>query len=312
MSISTSEPRVRDRPATLLIFGLGYAAGAVARLAADAGWRVVGTTGQQGPELPDGIVRLPFEAADAWLAQATHLLASAPPGPAGDPVLARYRDGIEAAARQAGPLRWIGYFSTTGIYGDRAGGWVDETSAPSPASGRARRRIEAETQWRQVARNASAGVIDLLRIAGIYGPGRSAFDGLRAGQARRILAPGHCFGRIHRDDIAGATWAAMQRPPAGARVLNLTDSLPEESAVVTAYAARLLGIEPPEGIALDQAWPGMSAMARSFWSDNRRVSSTLTRQALGYDWRYPTYREGLAAILRDEAAARAAGDRAPS
>lgn len=286
----------RGPPGTLLVFGLGYAAGAVARLAVAAGWRVVGTTGQAGPEQPDGIVRLPFEAAASWLPQATHLLASAPPGQAGDPVLARYRDGIEAAR-----LRWIGYFSTTGIYGDRAGGWVDETSAPSPASARAKRRIEAEAQWRQVAASASAGVIDLMRIAGIYGPGRSAFDSLRGGQARRILAPGHCFGRIHRDDIAGATFAAMRAPPAEARVLNLTDDLPEESAVVTAYAAGLLGLAVPEGVPLDKAWPDMSPMARSFWSDNRRVSGRLTQQRLGYRWRYPTYREGLAAILREEA-----------
>ncbi len=288
----------RDDPPTLLIFGLGYAASAVARLAVAAGWRVAGTTSQAGPSLPDGIARLPFEAAGDWLDQATHLLASAPPGPDGDPVLARYRDGIEAAG-----LRWIGYFSTTGIYGDRNGGWVDETSEPSAGSGRARRRIEAEAQWRQVATSASGGVIDLMRIAGIYGPGRSAFDSLRAGRARRILAPGHCFGRIHRDDIAGATWAAMRHPPAGARVLNLVDDLPEESAVVTAYAAALLGLAVPEGVPLNRAWPEMSPMARSFWSDNRRVSGRLTQQALGYGWRYPTYREGLAAIRHEEAGA---------
>ena len=285
-------------PPALLIFGLGYAASALARHAVAAGWRVAGTTSQAGPALPDGITRLPFEAAGAWLGEATHLLASAPPGPDGDPVLARYRDGIAAAG-----LRWIGYFSTTGIYGDRAGGWVDETSEPSPGSGRARRRIEAETQWRQVAKTASGGVIDLMRIAGIYGPGRSAFDSLRAGRARRILAPGHCFGRIHRDDIAGASFAAMLAPPPGARVLNLTDDLPEESAVVTAHAAGLLGLAVPEGVPLDRAWPEMSPMARSFWSDNRRVSGRLTQQALGYRWRYPTYREGLAAILREEAGA---------
>jgi nucleoside-diphosphate-sugar epimerase len=289
-------------PGTLLIFGLGYAAGAVARLAVEAGWRVAGTTAQAAPPYPDGITRLPFEEVAPWLVEATHLLASAPPDASGDPVLARYRDAIEAAGRDAARLRWIGYFSTTGIYGDRGGGWVDETSAPSPASERAVRRIEAEARWAQLARTASGGAIDLIRIAGIYGPGRSAFDSLRAGQARRILAPGHCFGRIHRDDIAGATFAAMLRPPHGTRVLNLTDDLPEESAGVTAHAASLLGVAVPEGIPLDQAWPGMSPMARSFWSDDRRVSSRLTQQALGYRWRYPTYREGLAAILATEAA----------
>ncbi len=286
----------QDDPGTLLIFGLGYSAGALARLAVSRGWRVFGTTSQPGPSSPDGITRLTFDQADAILPEATHLLASAPPREAGDPVLAHYRRDIE----QAGRLRWIGYFSTTGIYGDQAGGWVDENSAPSPASSRAVRRIEAEAQWREVASVVTGGVIDLMRIAGIYGPGRSAFDSLRRGETRRILAPGHCFGRIHRDDIAGAAFAAMLRPPSAARVLNLTDELPEESAVVTAYAAQLLGVAVPDGVPLEQAWPGMSPMARSFWSDNRKVSSLLTRQALKYDWLYPTYREGLAAILEQE------------
>ncbi len=287
-----------DDPGTLLIFGLGYAAGALGQLAVLRGWRVFGTTARAGPAAPDGVTRVPFEDAAALLPQAPHLLASAPPGEQGDPVLARYGAAIGAAPR----LRWIGYFSTTGVYGDRDGGWVDERSEPAPASRRGQRRVAAERRWREVADAATGGVVDILRIAGIYGPGRSAFDGLRAGEARRILAPGHCCGRIHRDDIAGGTLAAMSRPPAGARVLNLTDDLPEESAVVTAYAAQLLGLPVPPALPLDRAWPEMSPMARSFWSDNRKVSSRLTQRLLGYRWRYPTYREGLAAILAAEAA----------
>ena len=286
---------------TLLVFGLGYAATAVARLAADAGWRVIGTTGRKAPE--DGIERIGFDAAGALLGEATHLLVSVPPrddaGEAADPVLARYADAIGSAAR----LRWIGYFSTTGIYGDRAGGWVDETTPPDPGSTRARRRIDAEQAWAALAGDATGGVIDLLRIAGIYGPGRSAFDSLRAGNARRITAPGHCFGRIHRDDIAGATFAALQHPPAGRRVLNLADDLPEESAVVTAYAAGLLGVPVPGARPLAEAWITMSPMARSFWADNRKVRSAVTQQVLGYRWRYPTYKEGLAAVLQAESAA---------
>lgn len=286
---------------TLLVFGLGYAATAVARLAADAGWRVIGTTGRKVPE--DGIERIGFDAAGALLGEATHLLVSVPPrddaGEAADPVLARYADAIGSAGR----LRWIGYFSTTGIYGDRAGGWVDETTPPDPGSTRARRRIDAEQAWAALAGDATGGVIDLLRIAGIYGPGRSAFDSLRAGNARRITAPGHCFGRIHRDDIAGATFAALQHPPAGRRVLNLADDLPEESAVVTAYAAGLLGVPVPGARPLAEAWITMSPMARSFWADNRKVRSAVTQQVLGYRWRYPTYKEGLAAVLQAESAA---------
>ena len=282
--------------ATLVVFGLGYTGSAVASVAVAEGWQVFATTSQPPPAAPDGIGRLPFDAAGEVIPQATHLLASAPPNADGDPVLARYRPQIESAPG----LRWIGYFSTTGVYGDRRGGWVDETSAPQPDSKRAIRRIAAEAAWGAVAAKASGGALDLLRLAGIYGPGRSAFDGLRAGEARRILAPGHCFGRIHRDDIAGATFAAMRNPPRGTRVLNLTDDLPEESAVVTAYAADLLRVAVPEGVPLDQAWPAMSPMARSFWSDDRKVSGRMTQQALGYAWRYPTYREGLAAILAAE------------
>ncbi|WP_428391315.1 SDR family NAD(P)-dependent oxidoreductase [Lichenicoccus sp.] len=283
---------------SLLVFGLGYAGTAVANLAVANGWQVFATTSQPPPITPDGITRLSFDEAGAVLAQATHLLASAPPKQDGDPVLARHRAAIEAAR----DIRWIGYFSTTGVYGDRRGGWVDESSAPQPGSKRAVRRIAAEADWRATAAVASGGALDLIRLAGIYGPGRSAFDSLRAREARRILAPGHCFGRIHRDDIAGATFAAMRNPPSGTRVLNLTDDLPEESAVVTAYAADLLGVAIPEGVPLDQAWPTMSPMARSFWSDDRKVSGRMTQQALGYAWRYPTYREGLAAILAAESA----------
>ena len=289
---------MRSGPGSLLIFGLGYAASAVARLAVAEGWRVFGTTAQPAPSSSDGIDRVAFDEAGGILPLATHLLASAPPGADGDPVLARYRAAIEGA----GGLRWIGYFSTTGVYGDREGGWVDETTEPRPASRRAARRIAAEMQWHATSRLASGGVLDLLRIAGIYGPGRSPFDSLRAGTGRRILAPGHCFGRIHRDDIGAATFAALRNPPPAKRVLNLTDDLPEESAVVTAHAARLLGRDPPEGVPLEEAWAGMSPMARSFWSDNRKVASRITQQALGYAWRYPTYREGLAAILEAETA----------
>jgi nucleoside-diphosphate-sugar epimerase len=235
---------------------------------------------------------VPFDAAEPALARATHVLATAPPGEAGDPVLARY----DLAA--APLLRWAGYLSTTGVYGDRGGGWVDETTAPAPGQARSVRRLEAERQWAALAGRMA---VDLFRVAGIYGPGRSAFDDLRAGTARRVDRPGHAFGRVHRDDIAGAVLAAMRqdRPP-GVRVLHLADDLPAEGAAVVAEAARLLGAEPPPLVPFDAAWAAMSPMARSFWSENRRVSSAATQAALGYRWRYPDYRAGLAAILAEE------------
>ncbi len=213
---------------------------------------------------------------------------------AGTRVLARYSAAIAAAPR----LRWIGYLSTTGVYGDRAGGWVDETTEPAPASDRGRRRVAAEADWRRLADRSA---VDVFRLAGIYGPGRSAFDDLRAGVARRIIRPGHAFGRIHRDDIVQAVWAAMREErPSGVRVLNLTDDEPAESADVVAEAARLLGVAPPEPVSFERACAAMSPMARSFWAENRKVSSALTQQALGLRWRYPSYREGLRAILAEE------------
>ncbi len=274
----------------LLIFGLGYSARAVAGLALRDGYAVTGTSRRDGAEVPDGVALVRPAAAAALLGQATHWLASAPPGEDGDPILAL----LGAAMRRARP-RWIGYFSTTGVYGHRDGGWVDENTPPAPTGPRGRRRLQAEHDWAALA-GAVGSRLDLFRIAGIYGPGRSLFDGLRAGEGRRVIAPGHAFGRIHRDDIAGATLAAMRDGPPR-RVLNLSDDLPEESAVVTAEAARLLGREPPPAVTLEAAQAAMSPMGRSFWAENRKVASRITQEMLQRRWTYPTYREGLAAIL---------------
>ncbi|MGA9868937.1 MAG: SDR family NAD(P)-dependent oxidoreductase [Acetobacteraceae bacterium] len=229
------------------------------------------------------------------LEQATHLLITAPPGPQGDPLLAQC--GLDAIAA-APALRWIGYLSTTGVYGDRDGAWVDETTPPAPSSERARRRIAAEEAWSGLADRRA---VDIFRLAGIYGPGRSAFDALRAGTARRIIRPGHAFGRIHRDDIARAVCAAMHQDRApGTRILHLADDEAAESAVVIAEAASLLGMAPPPEIDFETAEPTMSPMARGFWAENRKVSSRATQEQLGLRWLYPTYREGLRAILREE------------
>ncbi len=279
-------------PATLLVFGLGYSGEAVARAALAAGHRVLATSrtpGRLSP--PPGLQLLRFDEAAPALREATHLLATAAPGEDGDPVLARFAQELAAAPN----LRWAGYLSTTGVYGDHDGGWVDERTPPAaPRTERARRRLAAEDAWR-----ACAGPrLDLLRLAGIYGPGRSVLDELRAGTARRVHQPGQRFGRIHRDDIAGAVLAAMAQDRADRpRVLNGADDLPAARADVVAYGARLLGLPVPPLIPLAEALPAMSPMARSFWSDNRQVASAHTQAALRRPWQHPTYREGLRAVL---------------
>jgi nucleoside-diphosphate-sugar epimerase len=272
----------------LLIFGLGYCGSAVAVEARVAGFSVVGTT--RGGVA--GSAR--FDAAEAAIGSATHLLTTAGPDEAGDPVLARYGRAIAGAPL----LRWIGYLSSTVVYGNRDGGWVDEDTPVAPSQDRGRRRVAAEAAW---VRFADRCAVDIFRLAGIYGPGRSAFDDLLAGRARRMDKPGHRFGRIHRDDIASAVVAAMRQDRlAGRRVLNLADDEPSESAVVVSEAAMLLGMAPPPLVAFAEALPAMSPMARSFWAENRLVASAKTKAALGIAWRYPTFREGLRAILAEE------------
>lgn len=289
--------KVRDKRMTrLLIFGLGFCGAAVARMACKAGLSVVGTSRQPAAVVaPDGVRVVGFDAAEPEIGEATHVLMTAAPGAGGDPALERYAGVLRAAAG----VRWFGYLSTTGVYGDRQGGWVDEASAPAPTSERARRRVAAEDAWREVAGERP---LDIFRLAGIYGPGRSVLDDVRAGRARRIVQAGHAFGRIHVEDIAGGVMAAMARPAAGTRVLNFSDDLPAESADVIEAAARLLGVAIPPGVPLAEAWPGMSEMARSFWAENRRVASRRTQEVLGYSWRYPTYRDGLRGILEAERA----------
>lgn len=274
----------------LVIFGLGYSGAAVARLAIAQGIRVTATSRDPARVAgPAGVEVLPFGA--ALPAGVTHVLATAPPDAMGDPVLQSYG----AALASCGELRWVGYVSTTGVYGDRGGDWVDETSPVSPGQERSRRRVAAEQAWGDLA---SRLAVDLFRTAGIYGPGRSALDEVRAGRARRVVKPGHAFGRVHVEDIAGAVLAAArQGAPAGVRVLHLADDVPAETAEVVAEAARLLGVAPPPAVPFEQAVLAMSEMGRSFWAENRRVASARTQELLGYWWRYPSYREGLRAIL---------------
>ncbi len=279
----------------LIVFGLGYTGAAIARAAVAAGFAVTGTSRDPAGVSPiPGVRVIAFMEAGAVLERASHVVATAPPGEAGDPVWAVHG----AALRAAQHLRWAGYLSTTGVYGDRKGGWVDETTPVAPGSPRAVRRVLAEQAWLALSGRIA---VDLFRVAGIYGPGRSAFDDLRAGQARRVSKPGHAFGRIHRDDIAGAVIAAAHNHPrTGGRVLHLSDDRPAESAEVTQAAAELLGIAPPPLVPYAEAAAGMSEMVRSFWAENRKVASAATQSMLGYRWKYPDYRSGLAAILAAE------------
>ena len=276
----------------LVVFGLGYSGAAIAARAAAAGWAVSATSRDPaGIRAPSGVRVVAFGRASEVLAEATHIVATAPPGEQGDPVLASHRAAIAAAPG----LRWAGYLSTTGVYGDRGGAWVDEATAPAPGSERSVRRVAAERDWGMLAARMA---VDVFRVAGIYGPGRSALEDVRSGTARRVIRPGHMFGRIHRDDIALAVLAAAgQARPAGVRVLHLVDDAPAESAAVIEEAARLLGVPAPAAVPFGQAVLGMSPMAQSFWAENRKISNAATKAALGIAWQYPTYREGLRAIL---------------
>jgi nucleoside-diphosphate-sugar epimerase len=268
----------------LLLFGLGYSGRAIAREAVSRGWAVTATT-RGGADPEPGVRLIPFEAAAQAIAAATHIVSTAAPDENGDPVLARY-----AAALAQAPARWLGYLSTTGVYGDAQGEWVDETTPPHPGSPRTCRRVEAEAAWAGLGKPLA-----IFRLAGIYGPGRSMLDDLRAGVARHVLKPGHLFGRIHRDDIALGVLAAMAREAPG--IFNFADDEPAAPATVLAEAARLLGVAPPPPVAYEVAVQTMSPMARSFWAENRKVANARTKAALGISWRYPTFREGLRAIV---------------
>ncbi len=278
----------------LFIFGLGYSGLEIAKLARAAGWSVAGTVTSEAKvatlqacgidaEMFDGSAPI----AGKNIASATHILCSIAPGTSGDPALRH-------SAHLMGSARWLGYLSTTGVYGDTGGDWVDETAMPRPTQPRSIERLATERLWQGLGTRTGAAV-DIFRLPGIYGPGRSAVDQVRAGTARRIDKPGQVFSRIHIDDIAATVIAAMSTPHAGC-VYNVTDDLPASSSDLVAYACSLLGKPVPPAISWAEAEPAMSAMARSFYSENRRVRNDRIKRELGVTLRYPTYREGLRAI----------------
>jgi nucleoside-diphosphate-sugar epimerase len=281
----------------LFCFGLGYSALALAARLRAEGWTVAGTcrSASKAADLAaQGIEAHRFERSHPLadpataLAGTTHLLVSVPPDEAGDPVLDAHRDDL---LRRPG-LVWVGYLSTTGVYGDRAGGWVDETTPPAPSGDRGRRRVAAEDAWLELQRRHALPV-HLFRLAGIYGPGRNPLAALREGRARRIVKPGQVFSRIHVEDIVAVLLASIARPDPGA-IYNVADDEAADPAVVIEHAARLLGIAPPPAEAFEAA--ALSPMARSFYEDCKRVRNDRIKRELGVALRYPTYREGLAAL----------------
>ena len=228
------------------------------------------------------------------LASATHVLVSIPPDADLDPVLDVCGPLLGASDR----LRWIGYLSTTGVYGNTGGNPVDESAPLVPTSTRAERRVAVERRWLEYGRDHDVAV-QIFRLAGIYGPGRSVFDRLRAGPVQRIDRPGHRFSRIHVDDIATVLEASMARPRA-CGIYNVADDEPAEPEKVLAFAAGLIGIEPGPLVPFSEAAASMSPMALSFWQDNRIVVNRRIRDELGVRLAYPSFREGLRAILGRE------------
>lgn len=280
---------------TLLSFGHGYSAQALARRLIPRGWRVIGTTrraekaaalAQTGVEAviwPGGDVSAALEAA-------THVLVSAAPDADGDPVLRLLRDAIAARAER---FAWVGYLSTTGVYGDNAGGWVDEDSPLTPATERGRARVRAEADWAAIR-----GLpLHIFRLAGIYGPGRGPFEKVRQGTARRIIKPGQVFSRIHVEDIAQVLEASIARPHPG-RAYNLCDDDPAPPEDVIAHAAQLLGLAVPP--AEDFATAEMTPMARSFYAESKKVRNDRIKTELGVRLIHPDYRSGLASLLAEE------------
>lgn len=274
---------------TLLSLGHGYSAQALARRLLPQGWHIIGTTRDA-----QGVARLNASGIEPllWpgtsllpaLARATHILSSIAPGPQGDPVLAEY-----SAAFAGADVGWVGYLSTTGVYGDHAGGWVDETTALTPGTERGRVRVIAERQWQ-----ALGLPLHIFRLAGIYGPGRGPFEKVRDGTARLIIKSGQVFSRIHVDDIAQVLDASINRPAPGA-IYNVCDDDPAPPQDVISHAAKLLGLPMPPAVDHDIAV--MTPMARSFYAENKRVRNDKIKSDLGVRLIHPDYRSGLAALL---------------
>jgi nucleoside-diphosphate-sugar epimerase len=279
---------------TLLTIGQGYSANALVGRLVPKGWKLFGTT--RSPEKfaaiqALGVIPLLFPEGDLKdaLSEATHLLISVSPAENGDPFLAKYGSKL----RQHAPnLEWVGYLSTTGVYGDHAGGWVTEETPLTPSSRRGLMRVEAENQWRRTGLP-----LHIFRLAGIYGPHRGPFEKIRNGTARRIIKEGQVFSRTHVDDIVQVLLASINSPNAGA-AYNVCDDMPAPPQDVLAYAAELLGMAPPPEVRFEDA--ELSPMARSFYGESKRVANERIKNDLGVTLLYPDYKSGLQAILAAE------------
>lgn len=272
---------------TLLCLGFGYTARALARHLPAEGWRIIGTSRE--PVEADGVEMITWPAQEVPLDGVTHILDSIGPNAEGDPVMAAMGSRIAAAP----DLEWVGYLSTTAVYGHHDGAWVDEDTPVTPSSQRGDWRALAEAQWQAIP-----GLpLHIFRLAGIYGPGRGPFAKLMAGKARRIIKPGQVFSRIHVDDIAQVLAASIAQPCSGA-IYNVCDDDPAPPQDVLGHAAELLGLPVPAEVPFDEA--GMTPMARSFYGENKRVRNRRIKDELGVELLYPTYREGLRAVLEAE------------
>jgi nucleoside-diphosphate-sugar epimerase len=286
----------------LICFGLGYSAQHFVEIFGQKFDRIVGTVrnAERAAALdahPSGRLKaLIFDGSSATpdlgggIAEADAALISVPPDENGDPVLRTCGEVLAHAQR----LRAIVYLSTIGVYGDRGGAWVDETTPPQPGATRSRERLAAEQAWLDFGTRHNIAVA-ILRLAGIYGPGQNALVQIASGKARRIVKPGQVFNRIHVGDIAEAIDAAFTRQASG--IFNVADDEPTPPADPIVFAAQLMRVEPPPEIPFEQAAPSMSPMALSFWQECRRARNDKLKRELGVSLRYPTYREGLRALF---------------
>ena len=311
---SPSARLLQQRQPTLLCFGYGYSAAVLARRRILDGWRVYGTTRklEKAAEIEaDGAIPIVLnrDAVAPALGHATHVLVSAGPevrqegdkGRPVDPTLDYVSEALVARGRE---IEWLGYLSTTGVYGDHGGAWIDELAARKPVTERGRLRMLAENEWLTLWREHGLRV-HLFRLAGIYGPGRGPFEKVRTGSAQRIVKEGQVFSRIHVEDIATVLEASIAAPSAGA-AYNVCDDEPAPPQDVIAYAAELLGMAPPPEVPFEEAESQMTAMARSFYSESKRVSNTKIKEELNVRLAFPSYREGLAMTLAQEGAPAAA------